>query len=163
MNWVDIKACAEEAAKLAPIGTACIATLAALIALWSLCTQKGIARRRAAIDFFLKTEMDEKMLDAHKRFRCAVKALNAEPDIETFANTDEYRDVCSYLNVHELMATGVHGKVFHGRICRSYWMGELERACRDCNRVLLYLRNDPAEKLTYVELQKLNSKWQRGW
>ena len=66
MNWVDIKACAEEVAKLAPIGTAFIAILAASIALWSLCTQKSIARRRAAIDFFPKTEMDDTMLKAYK-------------------------------------------------------------------------------------------------
>ena len=45
-----------------------IITLGALgIATWSLLAQTGVSRRRAAIDFFLKTEMGEKLLIAYKK------------------------------------------------------------------------------------------------
>ena len=50
--------CLETVAKLAPIGTALIALSAAIIALLAILAQMHIARRRAAIDFFLKTEVD---------------------------------------------------------------------------------------------------------
>jgi hypothetical protein len=48
--------CWETIAKIAPIGTALIALLAAIIALGAIWTQMHIARRRASIDFFLKTD-----------------------------------------------------------------------------------------------------------
>ncbi len=45
----------SAAAELSPIVTAAIALLAAFIAVVSILNQRSIARRRAAIDFFLKT------------------------------------------------------------------------------------------------------------
>jgi hypothetical protein len=66
----------EELAKIAPIGTVIIALSALGVATWSLLAQKGVTRRRAVIDFFLKTEMDEKLLiayDVQERSRCAAK------------------------------------------------------------------------------------------
>jgi len=50
--------CWETIAKLAPIGTALIVLIAAIVALGSMWVQMHIARRRASIDFFLKAEMD---------------------------------------------------------------------------------------------------------
>jgi hypothetical protein len=46
---------AQDIVPYAQIGTAFIATAALAVATWSLLTQKAVARRRAAIDFFLKT------------------------------------------------------------------------------------------------------------
>jgi len=48
----------KEAAEYAPLVTASVAALAPLVAVVSILVQKGIARKRAAIDFFLKTEME---------------------------------------------------------------------------------------------------------
>ena len=49
--------------------TAGVALTAAIIALCAIRAQKDIARRRAAIDFFLKTEMDEKAITLYERFK----------------------------------------------------------------------------------------------
>jgi len=57
----------ETVAKLAPIGTALIALSAAIIALLAILAQMHIARRRAAIDFFLKTEVDRTAIDLSYR------------------------------------------------------------------------------------------------
>jgi hypothetical protein len=65
-------------AKIAPARTAGVAFGAFLVACISLWVQKGIARKRAAIDFFFKTEMDKEMLLAQERFKSAVVALEAE-------------------------------------------------------------------------------------
>src|SRR2546428_3230408 len=59
----------ETAAKFAPIATALIALVASCIALCAIRAQRDIARRRAAIDFFLKTEMDDTVLKLYKRFK----------------------------------------------------------------------------------------------
>jgi hypothetical protein len=57
----------------APFVTAIIAIGALVTAITAICKQTQVARRRAAIDFFLKTDLDEKMLEAHKNFEAALK------------------------------------------------------------------------------------------
>jgi hypothetical protein len=64
-------------AQIAPLVTAAVAFLALIVAAASIAAQKQIARRRAAIDFFLKTDLDQNMLTAHGDFETAVKALKA--------------------------------------------------------------------------------------
>ena len=153
----------DEAAKFAPIVTATMAILAFVEAVISIFVQRRIAQKRAAIDFFLKTEMDEQMLKAHRRYRDAVVVLKNTPDMAAFVQTSECASVRSYLNVHELLAVGVKHHIFHSSVSRAYWIAELERGCRDCDRLLLHLKQDPAEKVTYVEMLRLNERWQRGW
>jgi hypothetical protein len=46
----------KEAAEYAPLVTAGVAVLALLVAVVFIRAQKRIAKKRAAIDFFLKTE-----------------------------------------------------------------------------------------------------------
>jgi hypothetical protein len=153
----------DAAAKYAPIVTASMAVLAFLGAIISILVQRRIAQKRAAIDFFLKTEMDGNMLEAHRKYKAAVEILKVTPDVAVFTQSADYVSVRSYLNVHELLAVGVHQRIFHQSVSRAYWIAELERACNDCNRLLLHLERDPAEKVTYVEMVRLNRKWQRGW
>ena len=70
--------------------------------------QTLVARRRAAIDFFLKTDLDHNMLEVHRDFRTAVKALKlhlaAGQTVKSFEESDEkiYRNILKYLNIHEL-------------------------------------------------------------
>ena len=59
----------------APYATALIALAALGTAIAAILTQTRVARRRAAIDFFLKTDLDHNMLEAHREFRVAVKEL----------------------------------------------------------------------------------------
>jgi hypothetical protein len=153
----------EKMAHFAPIVTATMALLAFGGAVISISVQRRIAQKRAAIDFFLKTEMDEKMLKAYWDYRGAVVLLTAAPDIAVFAASPDCAPIRSYLNVHELLAVGVNRHIFHDAVSKAYWVGELERACKDCNRLLLHLKANSNEKITYVELLKLNQKWQRGW
>ena len=45
-----------------------VATVAGIVAIVSIIVTKSIARKRAAIDLFLKTDMDKGMVDAHVAF-----------------------------------------------------------------------------------------------
>jgi hypothetical protein len=45
-----------------PLLTATVATVAGIVAVISILVTKSIARKRAAIDFFLKTDMDKGMV-----------------------------------------------------------------------------------------------------
>ena len=164
--WCELQLIWNNPGELVRIGTAITGTMAMaafIVACTSLWVQRGLAQKKAAIDFFLKTEMDHEMLKAHRAYEDAVKLLQSAPDIKAFAASDDCKPIRAYLNVHELLAVGVHKKVFHNKVSRGYWIAELERARTKCNRLIRHLKEDPDEKVTYVELVKLNSKWQRGW
>lgn len=63
---MEVTLALEGLVRITPIGTVIIALGALGIPTWSLLAQTGVSRRRAAIDFFLKTEMSEKLLIAYK-------------------------------------------------------------------------------------------------
>jgi hypothetical protein len=54
MNWESVAQIAENAAKVAPLATAIIAFCALTMAIISVLVQKDLARKKAAIDFFVK-------------------------------------------------------------------------------------------------------------
>jgi hypothetical protein len=116
---------AQDLAKVAPIGTAAVAAFALCAAIASIWIQRAVAQRRAAIDFFLKTDMDEKMLEAHRKYNLALDEMARGP-----LTRDLHQAVKSYLNIHELMAVGVHNHVFDERTCHEFWADELNR-CHD--------------------------------
>jgi hypothetical protein len=99
VNWDCIKQGAEEIAKLAPIATAIGAGVAAIIAYCSIRVQRAIARRRASIDFFLKTETDSYMLKAWEEFEAARVAVSRCTDLAEFEKTKQWIDLRSYLNL----------------------------------------------------------------
>jgi hypothetical protein len=104
----------EVAAKLAPIATALIALGAATIAWLAILTQRDIARRRAAVDFFLKTEMDGTIIDLYNKFK-----RNA-PSISRLTRS-QYDDVRAFLNICELISVGVNQGAFSEEVSYAYW------------------------------------------
>jgi hypothetical protein len=151
----------EEFAKLAPLVTTIIALTAASIAYCALQAQKDIARKRASIDFFLKTETDSYMLSAWKEFEAARLAVAKCEEIEIFPELDAARwtSLRNYLNLHELMAVGIKKKVLDDDVCFEFWRGELHRACRDCIKAINYIQSTNEGKETYTELVALHKKW----
>ena len=106
MDWSSILPFLKQLATYGQLITASIAIVANSIATYSVYSQRSVARKRASIDFFIKTVMDKTMLDAFDHFKRAIAVLNAELSIEAFRETPAYSHVRSYLNVHELIAVG---------------------------------------------------------
>jgi len=137
-----------------------------MTAIIAILTQTRVARRRAAIDFFLKTDLDEKMLEAHKDFEKALKQLKVHladgGAVKGFAETNEdtYRQIWKYLNVHELVAVGIRRKVFDGRVCYNFWGDALVRHARETEAVIAY-EIETGTPSAYLELRLLNAKWAR--
>ena len=150
---------AQDIVPYAQIGTALMATAALGVATWSLSAQKAVARRRAAIDFFLKTEMDEKMLVAYNTYVASKAKIPLAPDMPEFCRTPDYDHVRAYLNILELMAVGVHNKTFDERICYGFWGDFVEGAVRDCRPLLDYLRTLPSGGFSYEDLVRLDKRW----
>jgi hypothetical protein len=73
--------------------------------------QRHVARQRAAIDFFIKTEMDRHLLDAYDEFWTGIDRMSAVGVSDFYGSKDkdvrrDYFAVRKYLNVHELIAVG---------------------------------------------------------
>ncbi len=90
--------CWETIAKLAPIGTALIVLIAAIIALGAMWVQMHIARRRASIDFFLKTEMDKTVIDLYNKCKANAPLIAFVPDPSNLTRSD-YNDTRAFLNI----------------------------------------------------------------
>jgi hypothetical protein len=146
--------------------TSVVALSAACIALKSIGSQREIARKRAAMDFFAKTEMDKHTLDAHAEYLDGVaemkKHLGEHKACEGFVGSDSYRKIRAYLNLHELMAVGINQNVFDDEVCYDFWKGELLRAYSATRALIKCIQEQPDEKYTYIELTKVAERWTKG-
>jgi hypothetical protein len=150
----------------APYGTAFIASGALFTAIVAICTQTRVARRRAAIDFFLKTDLDHNMLQAHRDYVAAVKKLKlhlaAGETVKVFEETDEenYRHILKYLNIHELIAVGIKNRVFDGDVCYNFWADVLIDHAREMKGVIDYeIESEGAPSAAFLELRLLSVEW----
>jgi hypothetical protein len=150
----------ETVAKLAPIFTALIALSAAIIALVAIWAQMHIARRRASIDFFLKTEMDRTMIDLYNKFKTQAPSITSIP--HPFGRKD-YEDVRAFLNICELIAVGVNKGAFSKSVSYAYWGDVIPESYRTAKQLITNIRNTPGEgsRHTYVDLEELAEKWSK--
>ena len=155
-----------EAGSLPQWLTAIVAVCALIAAIVSISIQKGIARKRAAIDFFLKTEMDADTKKSHEEFRKAIDPLKMivtdKGEMQnSFANTEHYWAIRNYLNLHELLAVGVLKGVFDKKVCYDFWSGELVLAYIDALPLIKYVQAQKNSKNVYAELEKLAKRWRK--
>jgi Domain of unknown function (DUF4760) len=151
----------SAAAELSPIVTAVIALLAALIAVVSILNQRSIARRRAAIDFFLKTQMDATGIELYNDFRRIAPGLAAITSMESFVATPEHSRVRSFLNVCELISVAINENVFSERVSYAYWGDVLPWSFQAAQPLIQYVRQRQGEGTpsTYRDLERLAKLW----
>lgn len=153
MDW-------EHLARLAPLGTAIVATTALGVAIWSLVAQRGVARKRASIDFFLKTEMDKEALQAHRDFKRAIFVLRRESDfMDEFQKTESFKHIQAYLIIHELISVGIVEGAFDDAVCYSFWCKELTGAYKDCEIVIDHIKERTGEASGFWYFSKVNRIW----
>lgn len=135
--------------------------MAAAIALLAIAAQRDIARRRAAIDFFLKTEMDAGIIELYRKFKKSVPTLASVQSMASFTKTKKYHDIRAFLSICELIAVGVNEKAFSERVSLLYWGDVLPQTYRDAKPLIDYVRKILGEgtENTCIELEKLCTKW----
>ncbi len=151
----------SAAAELAPMITAMIALLAAIIAGISILNQRSIARRRAAIDFFLKTQMDATGIELYSDFRRIAPGIAAVASMESFVATEEHARVRAFLNVCELISVGINERVFSERVSYAYWGDVLPWSYQMAEPLIQYVRQRPGEgtPATYRDLERVAKEW----
>jgi hypothetical protein len=149
-----------------PLITVAVAVVAGVIALYSIHVTRSVARKRAAIDFFLKTDMDAGMLASHLAFEDAVLNLKQHlldgKSIEKFCEGGKvYKDIRAYLNIHELVAVGIKNKVFDGDVCYNYWSDALVRQTDLTYQLIEHESSAEGGEASYLELRKLSIEWKK--
>jgi hypothetical protein len=155
----------------APLFTPIVATVAGLIALYSIHVTRSVARKRAAVDFFLKTDMDKGMVEAYLNFQKAstafAKHVEKGDPIETFVRDGQgnytmgYVDVTSYLNIHELVAVGIKNKVFDHDVCYAFWSDALVRHTNRTQKLIDHVVEAEGQPAGFIELRNLSTKWKK--
>jgi hypothetical protein len=157
---VDCSTFLETALHLAPMITASIAAAAAFAAWRAVYVQRDIARRRAAIDFFMKTEMDPTIMDLYEVFKREIKAVVNGAPMHTVVSSADYLKVRGFLNICELIAVGVRRKAFSEHISFHYWGDVLLDGFSDAKPLIDHVREQEGRPATYVDLQWLcEEKW----
>jgi Domain of unknown function (DUF4760) len=163
IQWLVAKSAMMEWGTVAQWLTALIAGGAFWAAMRSIGNQREIARKRAAFDFFLKTETDKDMLNSHKKFLDGVVALKEHQTknktMKEFSKTEFCRDIRSYLNLHELMSVGINEGVFDDDVCYSFWGDEIRKAHRDTEPLIEFVQSQLDGAFTYDELVKVDKRW----
>ena len=153
-----------RAAIYAPLVTATVATIAGGIAYYSIHVTRTIARKRAAIDFFLKTEADKSIVDIFQRFEESLQAVNNDIDagrmLSEITRTPHYKDVHTCLNIHELLAIGVANEVFDERVAYHYWSAALVGHKKKAEKLINFSREAPDDYSAYIGMLKLSEVWE---
>jgi Domain of unknown function (DUF4760) len=150
----------------APYGTAFIACGALLTAIIAIIKQTQVAKRRAAIDFFLKTDLDHNMLEAHREYKSAVRELKSHltegKTVKSFedGNQKVYLSILKYLNVHELVAVGIKNRVFDENVCFNFWGDVLVEHADETAAVIDHeIESDGKPSAAFLELRNLSANW----
>lgn len=77
-----------------------------------------------------------------------------------FEASEDYAHIRSYLNIHELLAVGIRKKVIDEDVCYHFWADTLIRHCKECDLLIKRLRQRPQGAASYLELTRLNARWQ---
>jgi Domain of unknown function (DUF4760) len=151
----------SNAADLASILTAAIAFLGAMIAAVSVINQRSIARRRAAIDFFHRTQMDATGIELYNDFRRIAPGIAAVTSMESFVATPEHSRVRAFLNVCELISVAINENVFSERVSYAYWGDVLPWSFQAAQPLIQYVRQRQGEGTpsTYRDLERLAKLW----
>ena len=155
----------SDAVAYGPLVTATIATIAGGIAYYSIHVTRTIARRRAAIDFFLKTEADKSIVDIFQRFDESLEKVNKEIDdgksLAEITRTPHYKDIHTCLNIHELLAIGVANEVFDERVAYHYWSAALVGHKKKAEKLINFSREAPDDYSAYIGMLKLGEEWEK--
>jgi hypothetical protein len=146
--------------------TALIALAALGTAIAAILTQTRVARRRAAIDFFLKTDLDHNMLESHREFRVAVKELKLHlvdgKTVKSFEESNEkiYLSILKYLNVHELVAVGIKNRVFDVDVCFNFWGDVLVQHADETAAVIDHeIESEGTPSSAFLQLRQPSVEW----
>lgn len=140
----------------APLATLAVGCVAAMFAYWGIQSQRGIARRRATLDFIMKTETDGDMIRARLKFIELTKNINglgpwAALDKE---NTDETQKIKLILNEFELIAIGIKQGIIDKNLYCNWFKSGAIKHWDHAEPFVNILRSRTGNNALYAEFQQ---------
>jgi hypothetical protein len=156
---------AQKLLPYAPLITPSVAVIAGCIGLYSIHVTRTIARKRATIDFFLKTEADGSIVKLFQQFEehlvIVKQKLKEAKKFAEVTNAVEYKTVHACLNMHELIAVGISNKVFDEKVAYNYWSGALVAHCGEAASLIDASRAEDDDLSVYISMLALSKRWKK--
>ena len=149
----------KDVVEVAPIATATIAFVAACIAVGSIRYQGTLARRRATVDFFVKFETDDRLVEFYYTFRREMKNLVQGAPLNTILESSSFRSVRTFLDLCELLCAGIRHRAFSESIAFHYWGDVLRDSFREAKPIIEHLRRTEKRHATYCDFEWLCERW----
>jgi hypothetical protein len=109
--------------------------------------------------------MDQSLLTLYETCQTHIAKISSSitpnATLEELLAMEGYGAVRTYLNIHELIAVGIHNRVFDERVCYLFWSAILVNHCKEAEALISFSRKDPDEAAAYWQLRKLNKKWSK--
>jgi hypothetical protein len=159
-DWIDWPHF-EQFTRVAPLGTATIALIAVIIAFASLKSQAKIARKRAAIDFFIRTELDPALREAYHDYVVGLELSKECSSIDAFKQIEpkKYQAIRTYLDINDLICIGINEKVLHQRVCYGFWYNIIRSSVTEGKEVIDHARAQKGYDGTYDEILRVGNRW----
>jgi len=145
-----------------PVAILLSATVAGLVALYTLSAHRDLARKRATLDVILKSESDEyferiyRVFASEKRRNSGLEALiNAETDSEKKAKVE----VDNFLNHYELIAISINQKILDEQFYKQWMCSTYISHFKASKNYILEIRK--SSPYAYIEFQRLAEKWDK--
>lgn len=139
-----------------PLATLFVGAVAAILAFWGVQTQRAIARRRATLDFILKSETDRDSIEAKRVFR----NLARNGGLDQWAREDnektaEAQHIKLVLNEFELVAIGIRQGIIGLRLYSMWFKSGTITAWRYSRPFIDLLRNRTNNNRLYEQFEWL--------
>jgi hypothetical protein len=138
-----------------------IITVSTIIAICALIIQRNLARKRATLDLFLKTETDVKTLELWDNYASGVLAFEAATDKDNFklSSRSNYDNIRSYLHIFELIACGMDEKILDKKMCKRCFVNVFLENLVTLIDFIAIVQKEPHGQKTYCEYLSIAKKW----
>lgn len=141
------------------------ATLAGVMALLSIASQRQVAREKATLDIILKSESDDHYKDLYKNF------LDTRRDVDSVLNkstcfllqsdlsSDDLTQLDEFINHYELIAIGIKKKILSGKVYKKWMRSVYVKHYIECYHYIQYLRFIYPHSKVFENYISLATKW----
>lgn len=140
------------------------ASLAAILAVWGVITQRVVTRRSATLDFLSRVDTDNDLIDAREKFN---KLTEVDGGLAVYADpkkyhTDDAKSIRLVLNEHERIALGIQFGILDREFVKRHCRGQLIADWTFAAPFVYKIRAETSNPAIYHEFEDLVSLMQQN-
>ncbi|VUD62264.1 hypothetical protein TDB9533_03006 [Thalassocella blandensis] len=146
-----------------PLAILLSATIAGIIAGFSVKAQREIARKRATLDVILKSESDqyfERIYSVFASEKQRKSGLQTLLDPDTDGEKQAKWEVDNFLNHYELIAISIEQKILDENFYKTWMRSTYIRHYKESELYIEGTRRISKSPLAYIKFEQLAQKWE---